>query len=66
MTSRPWSRVIRLDGAVVRDPDPGSSVLDEDCWPCSNRRAWGLFRLTGWGFDFDEAFAWNKKVGGGN
>lgn len=32
MTSRPWSRVIRLDGAVVCDPDPGCSVLDEACY----------------------------------
>lgn len=70
MTSMPWSRVIRLDGAVVRGPDPGCSGLD---WINPSllglaliEVSWGLFRLNGRGFDLDEAFVWNKKVGGGN
>lgn len=65
MTSMPWSRVIRLDGAVVRETDPGCSVLD---WmnlsllgPAPIEVSWGLFRLNGWGFDLDEAFVWNQK-----
>jgi hypothetical protein len=63
MTSMPWSRVNRLDGAVVRDPDPGCSVLGSTklVGTCSNRSFLGLIPIE---WMVDGASIWTRLLSG--